>query len=229
MRSSPRWAGTSEAAYRELVADDAFVRFFETVTPLAEVSRLQLGSRPAKRLERGGHRRPARDPWVFSWTQARIVLPGWFGLGTALEAAEAAHGLELLHARCAATGRSSAPWSPTPRWRARRRTCRSPSATRRCRTTKAKLAGAVDARIRDELRRTTDALVRLGDGERLLDAEPTLRDSIDRRNPYVDPLSYVQVELLRRLRAAGDRPDDTLAQASLLTINGIASGLRNTG
>jgi phosphoenolpyruvate carboxylase len=85
----------------------------------------------------------------------------------------------------------------------------------------------VGGRIRDEFERTLEQLVVLGGGGRLLEREPTLRASIDRRNPYVDPLSFIQIELLRRARA-GDQ-SEALARASLLAINGIASGLRNTG
>ena len=81
--------------------------------------------------------------------------------------------------------------------------------------------------LSDELELARDELLRVRGAERLLDGEPVLQASIDRRNPFVDPLSFVQVELLRRRRADGD--DDELARVSLLTINGIASGLRNTG
>jgi phosphoenolpyruvate carboxylase len=83
--------------------------------------------------------------------------------------------------------------------------------------------------LEDELQRTIDELVALGGGERLLDGEPVLQASIDRRNPAVDPLSFVQVELMRRLRDAGEDAPEQLRRVSQLTINGIASGLRNTG
>jgi phosphoenolpyruvate carboxylase len=87
----------------------------------------------------------------------------------------------------------------------------------------------VGGRIRDEFERTVEQLAGLGGGGRLLEREPILRASIDRRNPYVDPLSFVQIELLRRLRAGGAGADGDLGRVSLLTINGIAGGLRNTG
>ena len=80
-----------------------------------------------------------------------------------------------------------------------------------------------------ELERTIQELVLVRDGERLLDRDPVLQASIDRRNPFVDPLSFIQIELLRRLREHPDQPPDQLGRVSLLTINGIASGLRNTG
>ena len=83
--------------------------------------------------------------------------------------------------------------------------------------------------LEDELERTIQELVMIGGGERLLDSEPVLQASIDRRNPFVDPLSFVQVDLLRRLREHPGGSDEQLGRVSLLTINGIASGLRNTG
>jgi phosphoenolpyruvate carboxylase len=84
-------------------------------------------------------------------------------------------------------------------------------------------------RLEGELALTIEELVLIGGGERLLDSEPVLQASIDRRNPAVDPLSFVQVELMRRLREAGDGAPEQLRRVSQLTINGIASGLRNTG
>jgi phosphoenolpyruvate carboxylase len=84
-------------------------------------------------------------------------------------------------------------------------------------------------RIVEEFERTRDELLLVAEEERLLDRVPVLQASIDRRNPYVDPLSVLQVELLRRLRAAGDEDDERLRRLSLMTVNGIAGGLRNTG
>jgi phosphoenolpyruvate carboxylase len=226
-------ADESAAVYRSLVHDDPdFVAFFEAVTPVSEISRLRLGSRPAKRRAAGGIEDLRAIPWVFSWTQARIVLPAWLGLGTALRHARERHGLELLQ-------RMAAEW---PFF-----TSVLSNAEMGC--AKADLGIArryvdlwddVGARERiwvpleAELQRTIEELVLISGGERLLDGEPVLQASIDRRNPFVDPLSFVQVELLRRLRRgwpgsgeAGGR--DQLGRVSLLTINGIASGLRNTG
>jgi phosphoenolpyruvate carboxylase len=223
-------AEDSAGVYRSIVHDNPdFVAFFEAVTPVHEISRLRLGSRPAKRTEAGGIEDLRAIPWVFSWTQARIVLPAWLGLGTALRHARERHGLELLQ-------RMAAEW---PFF-----TSVLSNAEMGC--AKADLGIAhryVDlwddapARERiwvplaDELQRTIEELVLIGGGERLLDAEPVLQASIDRRNPFVDPLSFVQVELLRRLRREPDRAttSDQLGRVSLLTINGIASGLRNTG
>ncbi|MFZ1996880.1 MAG: phosphoenolpyruvate carboxylase, partial [Solirubrobacteraceae bacterium] len=226
-------AEDSAAVYRSIVHDNPdFVAFFEAVTPVHEISRLRLGSRPARRTEAGGIDDLRAIPWVFSWTQARIVLPAWLGLGTALRHARERHGLELLR-------RMAAEW---PFF-----TSVLSNAEMGC--AKADLGIAhryVDlwddpagreriwVPLQDELQRTIDELVLIGGGERLLDGEPVLQASIDRRNPFVDPLSFVQVELLRRRRRGSDGSAaagaaDQLGRVSLLTINGIASGLRNTG
>ena len=155
------------------------------------------------------------------------MLPAWLGLGTALRAAREAHGLELL--REMETG-----WPFFAGLLS--------NAEMACAKADAGIARRyVDlweadepreriwATLGAELERTRAELLLVHDGERLLDREPVLQASIDRRNPYVDPLSYVQVELLRRLRAGDPEDVDALGRLSLLTVNGIASGLRNTG
>jgi phosphoenolpyruvate carboxylase len=219
-------AERSAEVYRALVyGDEDFAAFFHTATPVDEVSRLRLGSRPARRRESRAIEDFRAIPWVFSWTQARIVLPAWYGLGTALAAAIEQHGVELLREMngdwrffsalmsnaemaCAkadlAIGRRYAELCPDPGVRER-----------------------IWSRIQAEFDLTVRELLTVTGGERLLDSEPVLQASIDRRNPYVDPLSFVQVELLRRARA-GER-DEALPRAAFLVINGIASGLRNTG
>ncbi|MGZ4167277.1 MAG: phosphoenolpyruvate carboxylase [Solirubrobacteraceae bacterium] len=226
-------AADSAAVYRSLVHDDPdFVTFFETVTPVHEISRLRLGSRPAKRREAGGIEDLRAIPWVFSWTQARIVLPAWLGLGSALHHARERHGLELLR-------RMAAEWPFFA----------SVLSNAEMGCAKADLGIAhryvelwddagtrerIWGPLREELERTIEELVLIRAGTRLLDTEPVLQASIDRRNPFVDPLSFIQIELLRRLRRGeagsdGAGGQDQLGRVSLLTINGIASGLRNTG
>jgi phosphoenolpyruvate carboxylase len=223
-------ADESAAVYGSIVHDDPdFVRFFEAVTPVGEISRLRLGSRPAKRSQAAGIGDLRAIPWVFSWTQSRIVLPAWLGLGTALRSARGRYGVELLR-------QMAAEW---PFF-----TSVLSNAEMGC--AKADLAIArryvslweddsdgarerIWGRLEGELALTIEELVLIGGGERLLDSEPVLQASIDRRNPAVDPLSFVQVELMRRLREAGDGAPEQLRRVSQLTINGIASGLRNTG
>ena len=154
------------------------------------------------------------------------MLPAWFGLGTALAGARERHGLELLREMASdwpffATLLSNAEMGcARPTWR-------SPGATPSCGTTPRPRAD-LDAAGRRVRARSSELLAIRG-SSRLLDREPVLQASIDRRNPFVDPLSFVQIELLRRLRERPSERREELGRVSLLTINGIASGLRNTG
>jgi len=222
-------ARCSSRVYRELVHEDPdFPAFFAAVTPVDEISRLRLGSRPARRRAAATGIEDLRAiPWVFSWTQARIVLPAWFGLGSALAAAREAHGLELLREMEAGWPFFAGLLSNAEMACAKA----DPGIARRY----VDLWDAEGPRERIwgticyELERTRAELTLVCGEERLLDREPVLQASIDRRNPYVDPLSYVQVALLRRLRAGDEDADGALGRLSLLTVNGIASGLRNTG
>jgi phosphoenolpyruvate carboxylase len=221
-------AQDSAGVYRAIVHDNPdFVSFFETVTPVHEISRLRLGSRPARRGRAAGIDDLRAIPWVFSWTQARIVLPAWLGLGTALRHARERHGLDLLR-------QMAAEW---PFF-----TSVLSNAEMGCAKADLGIARRYvdlwhDAEARErlwrpleqELERTIEELVLIGGGGRLLDRDPVLQASIDRRNPFVDPLSFIQVELLRRLREHPLLAPEQLGRVSLLTINGIASGLRNTG
>jgi phosphoenolpyruvate carboxylase len=220
-------ADDSESVYRRVVHDDPdFVRFFESVTPVAEISRLRLGSRPAKRSATAGIGDLRAIPWVFSWTQSRIVLPAWLGLGTALRGARERHGLDVLRQMArewpfftsvlsnAEMGCAKADLGIAERYVA---LSDHPARDR------------IWAVLREEFELTVAELVAIGGGERLLDSEPVLQASIDRRNPAVDPLSFIQVELLRRLSQGRAEEAVELHRISQLTINGIASGLRNTG
>ncbi len=222
-------AETSAAAYRALVYEDPdFVECFMNVTPVDQISQLQLGSRPARRSAAAGIADLRAIPWVFSWTQARVILPAWYGLGSALAAARERYSSEEL-------ARMTAEW---PFFEAL-----ISNAEMAC--AKADFAIArryfdlwdnADAReriwqtIEREFELTTNELTSLRGGSRLLDSSPILQASINRRNPYVDPLSYVQIELLGQLRASPDADESPLLRRiSLLAVNGIAGGLRNTG
>jgi phosphoenolpyruvate carboxylase len=221
-------AAESATKYRSIVAGDPdFVRFFESVTPVGEISLLRLGSRPAKRSRAAGIDDLRAIPWVFSWTQSRILLPGWLGLGTALRGARERHGLAQLR-------RLRDEW---PFFESLLSNAEMGCAKADLQIARRYVALWDDAEPREriwralesELELTIAELVAIGGGERLLDAEPVLQASIARRNPAVDPLSFVQVELTRRLRAAPEDGSEQLHRVSQLTINGIASGLRNTG
>jgi phosphoenolpyruvate carboxylase len=220
-------ADRSERAYRALVhGDPDFVRFFSAVTPVDEISRLRLGSRPAKRRKDGGIESLRAIPWVFSWTQTRIVLPAWYGLGTALEAARGDVGLDVLQ-------EMERDWPFFSSLLANAEMACAKADLRIARhyvelwddeEPRERIWGI----IRTEFERTVHELLLVCGEERLLQRSPVLRDSIDRRNPYVDPLSFLQVELLRRVRRARD-DDEQLGRVTLTTLNGIAGGLRSTG
>ena len=220
-------AERSSAVYRELVyGEPGFSEFFHAATPVEEVSQLRLGSRPAKRQQSRSIEDFRAIPWVFSWTQARVVLPGWFGLGTALEAARGEVGLELLSemhgewpffAGLLSNAEMACAKVDLGIGRRYAELCED-----------AELRERIWERIRSEFELTCRELLRVTGDERLLDRQPALQRSIDRRDPYIDPLSFVQLELLRRSRA-GEGGGDDLRRVTFLTINGIAGGLRNTG
>ena len=221
-----RMAAVSAEAYRGLVyGQQGFVRFFQGVTPADEISRLRLGSRPAKRKQTDRIEDLRAIPWVFSWTQARIVLPAWFGLGAALEAAREQDGLEVLREMDADWPFFAALLSNAEMACAKADLAIARRYAALCEDRELHLA--VWPRIEAEFARTVAELLAITGEASLLDREPVLQRSIARRNPAVDPLSFVQLEVLRR-RRAGDESDE-LTRASFLAINGIAGGLRNTG
>ncbi|MEA2458625.1 MAG: phosphoenolpyruvate carboxylase, partial [Thermoleophilaceae bacterium] len=219
-------ARRSSEEYRSLVYDDeGFSEFFHAVTPVEDISRLRLGSRPAKRRQSRSIEDFRAIPWVFSWTQARIVLPAWYGLGTALAAAREEVGLETLREM-----ESEWPFFAGMISNAEMACAKADLGIARRYAALCEdedLRERIWSRIEAELDVTTRELLQVTGGKRLLDREPVLQRSIERRNPYVDPLSFVQMELLRRSR--GGDCDEELARTTFLAINGIAGGLRNTG
>ena len=214
------------SAYRDLVyGNSELVSFFEEATPLSEISRLQIGSRPARRHANRRIEDLRAIPWVFAWTQARFLLPGWYGVGAGLERGREAFGAEFLQAMdrewpffAATIANAEMALAKSDLDIAERYSSLVSDAELRIR---------IWQRIRDEHERSTREILRLTGQNRLLDREPVLRRSIDCRNPYVDPISFVQVELLRRLR--GDSGQDSTLRAMLRTVNGIAGGLKSTG
>jgi phosphoenolpyruvate carboxylase len=228
-------AATARVAYRALVHDDpAFASFFRDITPIRELSDLRLGSRPAARGRRD--EAPTIDslraiPWTFAWSQSRINLPGWYGLGHALEAYRAADGEAGLDA-LARLARDW-PFLSSLLDNAEMSLAKADMGVARL---YARLAtGPGDDRrwdaIETEYRRTVSLLGRVTGRARLLDGAPVLQRSVALRNPYVDSLSELQVRLLARLRALA--PDDPERQRVLrlvqLTVNGVAAGLQSTG
>jgi phosphoenolpyruvate carboxylase len=218
-------ASASRARYRALVHDDSdFPALFQDMTPIDVIERLDIGSRPARRREMRGVGDLRAIPWVFAWTQCRAVLPGWFGVGTGLAAAIDEHGLAAVRA-------AARDWPFLATFVADVEMVLAKSdldiAARY-----AELAGDVGARLfpllREEYARSVEAILDVVRSAELLDRDPTLRRSVRLRNPYVDPLSFVQVDLLRRWREGG-REDASLERVLVQTVRGIARGLRNTG
>ena len=230
-------ADTARAAYRALVHDDpGFAAFFRDITPITEVSDLRLGSRPAARGRTSAGDTPSIDalraiPWTFAWSQSRINLPGWYGLGAALEAFRAAHGDDGF----AEIGRlyRSWPFLASLLDNAEMILAKADMGVAR---RYASLATGPDgerrwAAIEAEYHRTVALLLRVTGRDRLLDGAPVLQRSIALRNPYVDALSELQVRLLARLRAlpADDPERGRVLRLVQLSVNGVAAGLQNTG
>ena len=222
-----RMAAVSRERYRALIHDEPeLMTFFRGATPIDEIGRLRLGSRPASRSGKNTIDDLRAIPWVFSWTQARLVLPAWYGLGTALATLGGEpDGPELLH-------QMAADW---PFFRALLSTAEMGLAKvdMDIAARYVELAPESEAReriwaaIRTEHELTVRELLRVLREDRLLERDPVLRRSIERREPHLDELAAVQVELLRRVRTGDSDPE--LARASAMTVNGIAGGLRNTG
>ena len=219
-------ADCSRTAYQALVYDDPeFVAFFQQATPIREIAELKLGSRPARRTNSTRIEDLRAIPWVFSWTQARIVLPGWYGLGAALESAIEAGHLEHLQEMY-----SRWPFFTTTIANAEMALSKADLliAERYIELVEPHdLRDRIWGKIRAENERTVATVCSVTGEANLLDSDPVLRRSIERRNPYVDPLSFLQLELISRLRASDD--NEELIRPVLLSINGIAGALKNTG
>ena len=219
-----RLSASSRATYRAFVDHPHFVDYFRSATPIDVIEQMTLGSRPASRRSMRGVQDLRAIPWVFAWTQCRSILPGWYGLGSALEQgvrefgeeamAEMANDwpffsnmlddVEMVLAKCdldiaEAFSRLSGP-----------------------------LHEEMFGLIRGEFERTRHELLQLKGHRTLLQHAPRLAASIRLRNPYVDPMSLLQVDLLQRWRESGGN-DDALLQALVACVNGVAQGLQNTG
>lgn len=219
-----RLAASSLAAYRSVVRENPdFVPYFRAATPELELGQLKIGSRPARRKANGGVESLRAIPWIFAWTQTRLILPAWLGVGEALGEAIDEGKLELLREMYAG-------------WPFFRSTLDLVELV----LAKAdpELASVYDARLvpaalqpigaalRRRLADTECALLAVLDHERLLADSPALRRSLLLRKPYLDPVNLIQIELLDRQR----RGDSTELQDALIaTVNGIAAGLKNTG
>jgi phosphoenolpyruvate carboxylase len=217
-------AGAARAHYRGLVYDDPrFDDYFRAATPIDVIERLHIGSRPSRRRD-AGIRGLRAIPWVFAWAQNRSGLTAWYGVGRALARGVERHGREAL-----AEMARDWPFFATLLDDLEMTLAKSDLAIFE---RYSRLAGdghaALFPGIAGEYARTRDAVLAIRDEAELLTGDPRLRLSIRLRNPYVDPISLLQVDLLRRWRADG-RPDDATLRALLATVNGIAAGIQNTG
>jgi phosphoenolpyruvate carboxylase len=229
---APQWealmdeiAATSRDSYRALVYDDPkFVEYFRLATPIDVIERMPMGSRPPSRRSGSGIEQLRAIPWVFAWMQNRNVLPGWFGFGSALERAVARHGEDAVADMLRHWPFVKALVDDVEMVLAK--------ADIGIAARYARLAGPLEPAffptIKAEFDRTVALVLRLKGTTTLLDEDPVVQRAIRLRNPYVDPMSLLQVDLLARWRAGG-RADDELFGALLATVRGIAQGLQNTG
>ncbi|HNB53380.1 MAG TPA: phosphoenolpyruvate carboxylase, partial [Anaerolineales bacterium] len=217
--------------YRALVYETpGFLDFWQAATPLDEIGRLRIGSRPSARPGKGSGGpqviKIRAIPWVFSWMQSRYNLPGWYGLGTGLAAGEMTQLKEMYQA-----------W---PFFQALidntemslLKADMSIAALYADLVPDKALSRQIFSRIQTEYNLVQEKVLAITGHATLMDADPTLQRAIHLRNPYVDPLNYLQVEMLRRIRALPDQEGDeaqALREVIVVTINGIAAGLRNTG
>ena len=214
--------------YRENIAENPdILTYFEQATPVQELEQAKIGSRPARRKDAHGLDDLRAIPWVFGWMQSRHVLPGWFGLGHALERfVSLATGNRSLLRRMFA----DFPLFADLIGNAEIALAKADLAIARLYSELVEdpaCAIASSASSAEEFRRTIEMILLVSEQGQLLEKTPVLARSIRLRNPYVDPLSLIQVDLLRRKRRGEENA--ALDYALGATINGIAAGLRNTG
>ncbi len=225
-------AHLSYRAYRKLIYETpALLDYWQQATPIAEISQMQIGSRPSRRTAKATFASLRAIPWGFSWMQSRQVVPGWYGVGTAL----ASYGQTPAHLK-----QLQEMYQAWPFFRVMLNNAQVSLAKADMGIAKMYADLVEDTAVREqifgEIKREfeqTVAWILLVTGQReLLDNDPTLKRSVRQRNPYVDPLNFVQVGLLRKLRHLPEQDSPTgqkMLHAIFLTINGIASGLKNTG
>lgn len=223
-------AATGQAAFRTLVYETpGFLEYWQQATPIDYIGQLPIASRPVRRAQ-GGFESIRAIPWVFSWMQNRAIIPSWYGVGTALAACDAdGAGADTLRAM----------YREWPFFAALIDNVELDLAKADMGIAAAYAGLVADAELRDRIFGAIQAEHALAcryvnaiiGQERLLDHAPVIQRSIERRNPYIDPLNFIQVALLRDLRRGDLDPNDTAARAELVlaTVNGIAAGMKTTG
>jgi phosphoenolpyruvate carboxylase len=217
-------ADASRHAYKGLVYDrPEFAQYFREATPIDVIERLNIGSRPVSR-DGGGEIEDLRAiPWVFAWTQNRCLLPGWFGFATGLSEAIRRHGEDTLKEMLEHWPFFNVLLNDVEASLAK--------ADIEIAAHYSRLSSLHDAFfpvIRGEYERCVGLVLALTGRKELLSEQETLRRAIRLRNPYMDPMSFLQVDLLHRWRRGG-RQDDAMLQALMISVNGIAHGMQNTG
>jgi phosphoenolpyruvate carboxylase len=219
-------AAASRQHWRAWVLEEReFYDFFRAVTPIDVIERMQIGSRTIWESLSGSAIQAVRStPWVFAWSQARYFTPGWFGAGTGLAASIAAHGLETVREAydnwkffTTLVDDLEAMLARTDLRVARAYAGLASPGLRR-----------FEAPLEAEYQQAVQLVLRIKQVGELLDTDRTLQRAVQLRNPYVDPIHLMQVDLLRRWRSGG-RQDEDLFQALLASVSGIAAGLQTTG
>ena len=224
-------AEAGKVAYRGLIYETpGFLEYWSNATPIDELANLPISSRPAKR-RKGGFEGLRAIPWVFSWMQCRAIIPSWYGIGAAIDSfcTSRADGIETLRGMY-------------ERWSFFNALVQNVqldlakadmyiAALYAGLVNDSTLRESIFARIRAEHERACDYICRITRQESLLENVPVIQRSIERRNPYVDPLNFIQVSLLPKLRSLPSEADErtALLEAVLSTINGIAAGMKTTG
>jgi phosphoenolpyruvate carboxylase len=222
----------AQEKYQDLIFRDSdFMTFFKEATPLPEVGELNIGSRPSKRKNSDRFEDLRAIPWVFAWTQTRYLLPAWYAAGTALQSfyqnkPQNMKTLQQMYAKWSFF-RSAIDNVQMALAKADLLIAKQYGKLVKDR----KMAERIYNLIEEEFKLTSTLILQITGQKEILDNVPILQESIRLRNPYVDPLSYLQVELLTELREIREKDGDDalLLREVLLTINGIAAGLRNTG
>lgn len=223
-------ADSSRDFYRNLVYETpGFVEFFRQATPIDLIENLRLGSRPSRRTNTRDISQLRAIPWTFAWTQSRHFVPAWYGLGHGLEKFLASHlpdGLDVLRQMyrhwpffAVIIDNAEASLAKTDLYIARRyeALCHPPS-----------LRQQISSRIEEEYERTVRCVLEITESKQLLDHQPVLQESIRLRNPYVDPLNFLQIRFLEKWRHER-QPSPELQRLLQITVGGVAFGMKSTG